>query len=142
MFNQRFLLQMSFIISLVATFGSLFFSEVLKYPPCALCWYQRIFMYPQVIILGLAIFKKDLSVVTYSISLSLVGFIIALYHNFVQFGFSALPCPAVGNSVSCAKLFFIEFGYITIPLMSLVAFSMMIIFVIFSKLQEKNFFQL
>jgi len=115
-------LVLAFIVALTSTLGSLFYSEFLGYTPCSLCWYQRIFIYPQVIILGLAILKKDLAVIKYSISLSLVGILIALYQYFIQLRiFSGLPCPAIGSS--CDKLFIIEFGYVTIPLMSLTAFA-------------------
>lgn len=115
----------AFIISLTATLGSLFYSEVAGYTPCKLCWFQRIFMYPQPILFGLAIWKKDKSIIKYGLTLSIIGGLIALYHYLLQVG--VVPngaCGAVGYSVSCSQRFVMEFGYITIPMMSLTAFGL------------------
>lgn len=119
----------SFIVALIATAGSLIFSEVLKLEPCKLCWFQRIFMYPQVVLLGLATLKKDKNIANYGIVLSIIGAIIAAYHYFLQI--ILVPksfCPAIGYSVSCSDTFAPIFGYITIPLMAFTAFVMIILF--------------
>ncbi len=63
----------AWLTSLVATLGSLYFSEIRLYEPCTLCWYQRIFMYPLVMILLIGIIKKDAKVALYSAALSAVG---------------------------------------------------------------------
>ncbi len=113
------------IVSLAATLGSLFYSEIAGYEPCKLCWYQRIFMYPQPILLGLAIWLKDRAVIKYILILSIIGGLIALYHYLLQLG--VVPngaCAVVGYSVSCARRFVMEMGYITIPMMSLTAFGL------------------
>lgn len=115
-----------FFQSLFATLGSLFFSEIMQFPPCVLCWYQRIFMYPLVIIFGVALLTNDKKVVNYALPLSLVGLIIAFYHNLLYYGLipeSIQPCLA---GVSCTTQFFAWFGFITIPLLSLVAFSIIV----------------
>src|SRR3989344_891860 len=128
-FLAKYGLLFSFIVALTATLGSLFYSEIAGYIPCTLCWYQRIFMYPQIIILGLALIKKDQKIFNYSLALSAIGLIIALYHYLMQLGVvSGLSCSLVGYSVSCVKQFVMQFGYITIPLMSLTAFSLIVIF--------------
>lgn len=116
----------AFLISLIATLGSLFYSEILHYQPCKLCWFQRIFMYPQVILLGLAVWHKDLNIKKYSLSLSVIGLLIAAYHYLMQIGWIiAINCGAVGYSVSCTETFILQYGYITIPMMSLTAFGLM-----------------
>ncbi|MGG3800491.1 disulfide oxidoreductase [Metabacillus fastidiosus] len=122
------LLFIAWTASFIATLGSLFFSEILKYIPCELCWYQRIFMYPLVIILGLAIFKKDYKIASYSAVLSAVGGLISLYHYGIQkipfLTQSAISCGAV----SCTGQYINWLGFITIPFLALTAFS--IIFII------------
>lgn len=116
----------SFILALLSTIGSLIYSDVIGYEPCKLCWFQRIFMYPLVILLGLALIKKDNSVLlkTYALALALGGGVVALFHYVGQLGWNpfGLECLAIGQSASCNKNFVLEFGYVTIPLMSLSVF--------------------
>jgi len=120
--------KLAFVVALASTFGSLFYSDVLGYEPCKLCWYQRIFMYPQVLLLGFALWRKEWNMYFYSLVLSVVGGLIALNHYVLQTtGTSILPCSAVGYSVSCSKLFVMHLGYITIPLMALTGFTLMIL---------------
>lgn len=117
---------LAFLITLVATLGSLTYSDILGYEPCKLCWFQRIFMYPQVLILGMAVWGKhkgSRALLDTAFVLSIVGALVALYHYLMQLGL--VPegsCDAVGYSVSCAKVFVLNFGYITIPLMAFSAF--------------------
>ena len=128
----------AFIVALTATLGSLFYSEVAKYTPCLLCWYQRIFMYPQTLLLGLATLKKDAKIAAYSLTLSLVGLVIAAYHYSLQINPNPLaPCSTVGYSVSCSQRFAAEYGYITIPMMSLTAFALIALAMIILKLSQK-----
>lgn len=112
--------------ALVATLGSLYFSEVLKFPPCVLCWYQRICMYPLVLILGAGIVTNDKKVIWYSLPLAAIGWIIALYHNLLYYKIlpeSIAPCV---NGVSCTTKFVEYFGFVTIPLLSWIAFSIIL----------------
>ena len=132
-FFSKYGLTLSLIVALSATAGSLFYSEVAGYTPCTLCWYQRIFMYPQVFLLGLAMIKKDRGIIKYSLLLSAAGWLLAAYHYLMQIGFINGSCAVVGYSASCTKLFVMRFGYITIPLMSLTAFSAIIVLLVFSK---------
>ncbi len=120
----------AFAIAFLATGSSLFYSEIAGLVPCELCWFQRIFMYPQVIMLGIALWKKDRRIADYSIALSVIGATIAAYHYLLQIGIApfALPCSAVGYSVSCSKVFVNDFGYVTIPMMALTAFLLIIEF--------------
>lgn len=118
----------AFIVSFVATGGSLYLSEIAHFEPCKLCWFQRIFMYPLVIVLGVSLLKKTKDVWRYVIPLSIIGGVVAIYHYYLQVTPSALaPCSTVGISVSCSERPFIHFGYITIPWMSLSAFTLITI---------------
>ena len=125
-------IKFSFIVALVAMLGSLFFSEVAGYEPCKLCWFQRIFMYPQVFLLGLALWKKEKIVAKRnSIMLSVIGAVIASYHYLLQIGIAPeLPCSATGYSVACSQRFIMSFGYITIPMMALTAFLLILVFLL------------
>jgi disulfide bond formation protein DsbB len=136
-FVQKYILELLLLVSGAGTFLSLLYSEVLGELPCDLCWYQRIFLYPQVIILAIAKWKKDKSVLNYSLALSVVGALIALYHYYIQWGGIALiPCSGDALASPCAQKTILEFGYITIPFMSLVSFSMMIVLNLIAKKQK------
>lgn len=127
-----------FAIALIATLGSLFYSEIAGYNPCTFCWYQRIFMYPQIVLLGLAFWIKDQKIYWYSLGLSIIGFLLAFYHYLLQLGVvQSSSCSAVGYSESCSKVFVLQFGYITIPLMAVTAFAMMILVSAFMVYREK-----
>lgn len=124
-FASRNFLWLALLAALVATSGSLYYSEVAGYEPCILCWYQRILMYPQVVLLAVAQLARDPDVRKYIAVLSAIGAAIAGYHYLLQLGVAPnLPCAAVGYSVSCAQRFVLTFGYITIPLMAFSAFGL------------------
>src|SRR3989344_2472663 len=119
---------LSFIVSATATLGSLFYSEIAKYDPCKLCWFQRIFMYPQSIVTGIALIKKDKSIKRYMLFLSIMGILFSAYHYFIQlFPQESTSCSATGG-ISCSYAPFFHLGYITIPMMSFTAFFLLIIF--------------
>ena len=120
-FFKRNALLLSFLVALYAVIGSLFFSDIMGYPPCKFCWFQRIFIYPQALILLVALFKKDKSVLLYTFWLSIAGGLIAAYHYAVQnFGISpSIPCSVSGQGPSCDGVFVKEFRYVTIPMMAL-----------------------
>ena len=131
-------IQLVFFISLASVGISLFYSEILGFIPCGLCWLQRIFLYPQVILAGMAWYKKDNKIADYLIALSGVGAVVALYQHYLQMGGSAfIPCPAVGPSIDCAQRFLFEFGYITFPLMSLSVFALIIVLLMTVKSRNK-----
>ncbi len=117
----------SLAVSLLATIGSLYYSKVAGYSPCELCWYQRIFMYPQAILFGIALYKNQQVITPYSLALSILGGGIALYHYLLQMKVLDLSTCPVGVE-SCSETVVKKFGYITIPMMSLTAFSLLIIF--------------
>lgn len=128
---ERLALPAMLIVALVATGGSLFFSELAGWAPCKLCWFQRIFMYPQVLLLGWALWKRDRGVAPYSILLSAVGLVIALYHYAEQVAAAVNPPPVDQpcdpSGISCAAAPFFHFGYVTIPLMAATAFALLIL---------------
>lgn len=118
----RWLLLAAWFMALVGTVGSLFFSEVMLYPPCVLCWYQRIALYPLILIIGVGIATGDKRVARYALPLTLVGFAIAVYHNLLYYGFipeSITPCT---EGVPCNAVQMELLGFITIPLMALGGF--------------------
>lgn len=117
-----------FLISLFSTFGSLFFSEIAKFNPCVLCWYQRIFMYPQPILIYMAIMRNEKVIKPYLLIMNIIGAGIAAYQYILQrFPNSFLAnCPASGG-VSCVKGYTFYFGFISIPMMALTAFVLNII---------------
>jgi disulfide bond formation protein DsbB len=114
-------------ISLIATAGSLFFSEVLKYIPCELCWYQRILMYPLVILLGVASAKKDYQMSLYGLILSVIGGLISLYHYSIQKVPFLNDLGDACGIVPCNTDYINWFGFITIPFLALVAFTLIAI---------------
>src|SRR3989344_5395711 len=124
----------SLIVAVLATAGSLFYSEIAGYEPCKLCWFQRIFMYPQVVLLSLALWKRDSNISLYSLWLSGIGAVIAGYHYLLQIGVtSGVPCAAVGYSASCSQRFVLQHGYITIPMMAFTAFLMIAVFMVIQR---------
>ena len=116
---------LAWLMAIIAMSGSLFFSEIAKFEPCVLCWYQRILMYPLVLIIGLAILRKDKNVLPYVLVISLMGLIIALYHYYVQVsGVEIVPCSVSGYSASCTQQFVLRYGYVSIVSMSATAFGL------------------
>jgi disulfide bond formation protein DsbB len=110
-------------VALVSTLGSLFFSEIAHYEPCKLCWFQRIFMYPQAFIIGIALWKKK-EYAHFTFWLSIFGGLIALYQNAVIFLNKPISvCSTTGPS--CFVDFFRELGYINIPMMALTGFVLL-----------------
>lgn len=127
---SRYSLYLAFFFALASMVGSLFFSDVLKYPPCILCWYQRICMYPIVSILGVGIYSKDRHVYRYVFPPVLLGIIIAFYHNLLYYKIlpeSVAPCQL---GISCTTKYIEYFGFITIPFLSFVGFALILIFML------------
>jgi disulfide bond formation protein DsbB len=117
------LLYLAWVIALLSIVGSLFFSEVMQLPPCVLCWYQRIAMYPLVLIIGTGIVLRDKRMKIYALPLALIGLVVAVYHNLIYYGFipeSITPCT---EGVPCNAVQIELLGFITIPLMGLAAFA-------------------
>lgn len=121
------LLLFMWVVSLTATMGSLFFSEIRGYEPCELCWIQRIFMYPLVLILGIAYVQKNARIAVTTATFSLIGGAISLYHYGLQkISFMSENAPACGR-ISCTGEYINIFGFITIPFLALTAFILIAI---------------
>ncbi|QQG38359.1 MAG: disulfide bond formation protein B [Candidatus Kaiserbacteria bacterium] len=137
-FVGRWGLWVGFFTALGASAVSLVHSTIFNLPPCPLCWWQRIFLYPQVFLFALALWKRDRGIADYSILLSVLGLGFALYHHALQmFPSSFAPCSAEG--VSCVQILYLEFGYITYPLMAASAFAFLIVLMLFVRTRVVQF---
>lgn len=117
----------SWLVAMLSTLGSLFFSEVMELVPCVLCWYQRIFMFPLAVILLVALHPLDQRVVRYALPIAIVGLIFTLYHCLLFFGFIPENLQPCSQGVSCADDSMVLFGFLPIPLLSLVSFMAIIL---------------
>lgn len=116
------LLLFMWVVALSATMGSLYFSEIRGYEPCELCWIQRIFMYPLVLIIGIAYLQHNARIALTTAILAIIGGAISLYHYGIQkVDFLSDSAPACGR-VSCTGEYMNLFGFITIPFLALTAF--------------------
>ena len=110
------------LLASTAALGSLFFSEVMGHPPCVLCWYQRICMYPLVLILPAGLFPFDRNIARYALPLSVAGTLIAIFHLLLVAGYipeSIKPCV---QGIPCTEVQVVWFGFVTIPLLSALSF--------------------
>jgi disulfide bond formation protein DsbB len=142
MFFGKYAVLFSFIVAISGVIGSLFYSEFAHFRPCMLCWIERGFLYTDAVIFIMAmIARKEEHIRQYgnfvrncALVLSSAGLLISAYHSWLQFGGgSVVPCSATG--VSCAFVYFMEYGYVTIPMMCLTAFALVILFM---ALHRKN----
>lgn len=134
------ILLLIWVQALLATTGSLFYSEVMGYVPCELCWYQRILMYPLVVIYGVALFKKDIKMGLAGLFLSGIGILVSTYHYLIQkvSAFQELGGSCTGG-VPCNSIYVNYFGFITIPFMAGVAFIVIfVLHLILLKEQRRN----
>jgi disulfide bond formation protein DsbB len=134
--SRETLLFTAWATSIIAMFGSLYFSEIRQYEPCLLCWYQRILMYPFALILGIAVVRKDYQIAFYTMVMSAVGALISIYHYSLQ----KVPFMA-DNAVTCGRVpctgqYINWLGFITIPFLALTAF--VIIFTISYMIWKKT----
>lgn len=134
---NRLLPYAAWVIALVATTGSLFFSEVMELPPCVLCWYQRIAMYPLVVVIGVGIAFREARWKLYALPLALGGLAVSIYHNLLYYGAipeSITPCT---QGVSCTSVQIEWLGFVTIPLMALTAFVLVSAIILLHKPSSK-----
>ena len=113
-------LWMAWGVAAVATAGSLYFSEGAHYIPCELCWYQRIAVYPMVLILGISALRRDTSIAIYAAPLALAGVVISVYHYQLQ----RIPSQAsqfCDPLNPCSLTWVWKFHYVSIPMMALTA---------------------
>lgn len=120
---STFIFPLGFFITLGGVLLTLYYQYGIGYEPCDLCWYQRVFLYPQMFLFGYAWYKRDRAVLPYVLILSVVGFCVALYHHMLQIGFDLMkPCSSAPFAVDCAKPSFIEYGFVSFPFMAVVLF--------------------
>jgi disulfide bond formation protein DsbB len=117
------ILFLCWLIAGISTLGSLFFSEIMQFAPCILCWYQRIFLFPLIFIFTTGLFTGDKSVVHYALPLAVAGWLIAFYHNLLYAGIIPASIQPCSRGVSCTEDYISMFGFLTIPLLSLLSFS-------------------
>ncbi|MFD0588993.1 disulfide oxidoreductase [Paenibacillus sp. GCM10027627] len=133
-FMRRNVLYFAWLVAVVATLGSLYFSEVAGFIPCELCWYQRILMYPLSVILGIAAFYDDHRIRKYVLPLSIFGMLVSTYHYMVQKvpGFAEIrPCT---QGVPCNSSYINWFGFVTIPFLALIGFTLItLLLLVFKK---------
>ncbi|OAT82620.1 2-oxoglutarate dehydrogenase [Bacillus sp. MKU004] len=125
--KTQLLMYAAWLVSIIATLGSLYFSEVKGFIPCELCWYQRIFMYPLTLILGVATFKNDAALKQIVLPMSITGGIISVFHYMEQKipGFGGIkPCA---SGVPCNSEYINWLGFITIPFLAMTAFTLITI---------------
>lgn len=139
-FFKKYGFYFGFATALASVALSLFYSEIIGFPPCELCWIQRIFIYPQVILFGMELYKRDRAIVDYSMVMSIFGMIVSLFHMYVERGGAAsISCAAGGKAaISCAFLYVEEFSYVTIPVMALTASVFIFILLLNYKYMTRN----
>ncbi len=113
----------AWLVAAVSTLGALFLGEVMGLTPCVLCWYQRIFIFPLVFVLAAGLAPFDPKIVRYALPLAAAGWLVAVFHLLLASGFipeNITPCT---QGVPCSKVQIEWFGFVTIPLLSVAAFS-------------------
>lgn len=127
------ILFLCWLLASVSTMGSIFFSSVMEFAPCVLCWYQRICLFPLVIVLATGLFPFDKSVVKFALPLAIAGWLTALYHNLLYAGIIPASIQPCSQGVSCTEEYIDLFGFLTIPMLSLLSFSTIIALLIILK---------
>lgn len=120
---KKNILYIAWMQALAALLGSLYFSEIAGLPPCILCWIQRIFMYPLVVIIAVGIYRRDKSVPYYVLPLAIPGFFVAFYQHLLQVGVISEKLAPCTVGISCVTKYWSLFDFITLPLLSVVAFA-------------------
>lgn len=113
---------LAWVTALLALVGSLFFSEVMQFPPCVLCWYQRVAIYPLVAVVAVGIVLRDRRMKYYALPLAVAGLLIAGYHNLLYYGVIPEEITPCSEGTPCSARQLEVFGFVTIPLLSLAAF--------------------
>jgi disulfide bond formation protein DsbB len=116
----------AWLIASSATLGALFFGEVMALPPCLLCWYQRIFMFPLALILPFGLAPFDAKIVRYALPLAIGGWLVAVFHQALVAGLVPKAMEPCARGVPCSKTVITLLDFITIPLLSIAAFSAII----------------
>lgn len=134
---SKFDIYFSWIAAILAMLGSLYFSEILNFVPCTLCWYQRILMYPLVVILGISIFKKDYNASIYALPFSILGMFFSLYHYLLQKSSIFSEIHICNTGIPCNAEYINLLGFITIPLLALIAFTFISSMLVLGRIYRK-----
>lgn len=129
-FIKEYSAHIAWLIALFALIGSLYYSEVRGFAPCVLCWYQRIAIYPLVLLLPIGILKKDKNIADYALALSIAGLIFSVIQNLLYFKILPEAIAPCTNGVSCTTKYFEYLGFISIPqlaLLSLIAITVLMV---------------
>ena len=129
---------LAWLIALLATAGALFLGEVMGMTPCVLCWYQRIAMFPLVLVLGVGLLDGDGRSIRYALPLAWAGWVIALYHCLIFWGLVSEGLTPCGKGSSCADADVQVAGFVPIPLLSLIAFTAILALLWFAKRKVKT----
>lgn len=119
-------LWLAWLVAAVATAGSLYYSEIAGFVPCRLCWFQRIAMYPLSVVLLIAAVRRDVAVRWYALPMAAAGALISSYHYLLQW-FPQLETASCDPAAPCAAFYVREFGFVSIPLMALMAFLAIVV---------------
>lgn len=117
------LLFAAWLVATVSTFGALFLSEIMGVAPCVLCWYQRVFMFPLVLVLASGLFPLDRRVLRYATPLVVAGWLVALFHMLLTKGYIPETMTPCTQGIPCARIDVAWFGFLTVPMLSLLSFS-------------------
>ncbi len=135
--TQRNILYLIWFIAVLGTLVSLYFSEVLFYWPCVLCWYQRVALYPLTVIIPIALLKKDYKVYMYIFALNVIGTLVSIYHNLIYYDIIQGTLGTCISGVSCTTKYVELFGFVSIPLLALAGFmAINILLIVYSKRKQ------
>jgi len=136
---KKYSLHLAWIIALIGFFTTLYFGYILNWPVCDLCWYQRICLYPLVIILGIACFRDDHKIGIYTIPLAVIGALLSLYQYLEQMIPSFAPINVCGLGGDCSTIHLQWLGFITVPFLGLLGFVVIIILLLLSLLCSRKY---
>ncbi|MDI1245907.1 MAG: disulfide bond formation protein B [Rhodoferax sp.] len=128
----------AWLVATVAMLGALFMSEIMGFAPCVLCWWQRIFMFPLVLVLALGLFPFDAKVLRYALPLAAMGLLVAGFHVLLTMGIIPETLAPCRDGIPCKTLQIEWFGFITIPLLSFSAFLVLNLLLITAHLKTSK----
>lgn len=128
----------AWLVATTATLGALFMSEIMGFAPCVLCWWQRIFMFPLVLVLALGLFPFDPKVLRYALPLAAIGLVVAVFHVLLTMGIIPETLAPCRDGIPCKTLQVEWFGFVTIPLLSFFAFLVLNLLLITAHLKTSK----
>lgn len=120
--DKKILLYLSWTVAFISVLGSFYFSHILGFAPCTLCWYQRGFMYSLLLVITVGILRRDPNLPYYALPLSIGGLLIGIYHNLLYYGVIKETLGPCTLGISCVTKYIEWFNFVSIPLLSLISF--------------------